>query len=64
MNKITCLLMIFFTQVIVAANMPPPPPATPPPPGMPIDSICIFLFATAILTGFYLSKKIIYKNKL
>lgn len=59
MNKIACLLMVFFTQIIVAANVPPPPSATPPPPGMPIDSVCIFLFVTAILTGLYLSKKYI-----
>ncbi|GEM_PF-1907512 len=58
MNKILTLLMMLFGMQAATAGAPgPPPPTPPPPPGLPIDGYLILLFFTALVTGYFLSKR-------
>ena len=69
MRKSLLNLSMALTLLISAASYsastaidPPPPPSPPPPPGLPIDNNLLILFTVALITGYYLTKKI-YKTK-
>lgn len=57
------LVFVALLNVELVIAQAPPPPTPPPPPGLPIDGGLVFLFFSALIFGYYISKKYIATKK-
>ena len=57
------LLMVLSVQISFSSEPIPPPPSAPTPPGVSIDGAFFLLFLSAIIIGYFFSKKFIISKK-
>jgi len=62
-QKIVLVFVALLNVDAVLAQATPPPPTPPPPPGLPIDGGLVFLFFSALIFGYFISKKYISTKK-